>query len=117
MQNPNDQLEQLRRNSLLGPGDLKLPDRKKSIPNRTMPSSSAPIPEEELPTALEPDGPPVSITSGGASPHGLDMDGPSDAADKNAAKAAPTFSDPIFSAPSSSFVKEETLSPTETRTD
>lgn len=33
---PNAQLEQLRRNSLLGPSDLKLPSRK-SIPDRKMP--------------------------------------------------------------------------------
>lgn len=47
LQDPNAQLEQLRRNSLLGPNDLKLP-AKKNIPDRKMPSTAASIPEEAL---------------------------------------------------------------------
>jgi glycogenin glucosyltransferase len=44
---PTRQLEELRRNSLIGPNDLKLPDRQLS--NREMPSTAVPvIPEEVL---------------------------------------------------------------------
>lgn len=45
LQDPNEQLEQLRRNSSLmglGSPDLKLPERK-AIPQRAMPASSGPI--------------------------------------------------------------------------
>ena len=53
MKDPTIQLEQLRRNSLLGPSDLKLPSRK-SIPDRKMPGTVASVPEEAL---AEPTGP------------------------------------------------------------
>ena len=42
---PSEQLEQLRRNSLIGPNDLQLPS-KRSIPDRKMPSTAGAIPEE-----------------------------------------------------------------------
>lgn len=45
--NAQEQLEQLRRNSLIGPNDLKMPS-KKNIPKRDMPSSSAPVMERAL---------------------------------------------------------------------
>jgi len=95
-QNPDEQLEQLRRNSLMGPGDLKM-SPKKDIPKRRMPSSSATIPEEAV-----------------AQPHG-----PVSMSDGPAAAAKPVgvaFNEPTFAAPAkSSATKEEGLSPTETR--
>ena len=49
LQDPSTQLEQLRRNSLIAPGDLNLPERKqKTIPDRGMPASSTSIPEEAV---------------------------------------------------------------------
>lgn len=45
--NATEQLEVLRRNSLLGPNDLKMP-AKKNIPRRDMPPSSAPVTEKAL---------------------------------------------------------------------
>lgn len=45
--NANEQLEQLRRNSLIATEDLKMPT-KKNIPRREMPSSSAPVTENVL---------------------------------------------------------------------
>lgn len=41
-QDPTAQLEQLRRNSLIGPSDLKLP-AKRIVPDRKMVGSSAPV--------------------------------------------------------------------------
>ena len=77
MKDPNLQLEQLRRNSLLGPSDLKLPSRK-IIPDRKMPGTVASVPEEALTQWTVPleaagalsDEPPVQLSSGG-SPHSL----------------------------------------------
>ncbi|KAK5125414.1 hypothetical protein LTR85_000523 [Meristemomyces frigidus] len=120
--NPDNQLEQLRRNSLLGPGDLKLPSLKKSIPNRSMPAHAS-IPEET--PAAEPDFVPIS---GGATPHGLDdpqsppgsagMVAAYDAhvSDVKEAKAAPMFVEPGFAAAAAkNAVKaEDVLGPTET---
>lgn len=87
------QLDQLRRSSLLGPGDLKLPDRKLS--KRSMPKTAEPLisdhvlnhphvpfadtdgsNDERKPRSgnqlnqrpLE-----VIVPSGGSSPHGLDL--------------------------------------------
>ncbi|EMD00568.1 hypothetical protein BAUCODRAFT_173854 [Baudoinia panamericana UAMH 10762] len=121
MQDPDAQLEQLRRNSLLGPGDLKLPTDRKKPSQRQMPTSAS-IPEETEPAAG---------MSGGATPHGLNdpqqppFDSISatsttfsmDAAQKNAAKAAPTFSEPRFDGArgEQGRTAEDVLSPTERR--
>lgn len=90
--------------------------RKTPIPDREMPHTSAPVPEEAL------NHPHVPI-SGGGSPRGLV--GPFseaapliDANENNAAKAAPTFSEPDFGAanadePSEELNKETTLSLTQ----
>lgn len=87
------QLDQLRRSSLLGPGDLKLPERKLS--NRMMPTTAEPLISDHVlnhphvPFADSHDGsndertprktvhidqapPEVIVPSGGSSPHGLD---------------------------------------------
>ena len=96
-QDPEAQLEQLRRNSLIGPGDLKLPP-KKPIPERAMPSTSAPVPDE---TAKDPQD--TTDKDSGAL---------LDATEKNAAKVAPTFNEPMFGAPSLTGEKESVLSPT-----
>ncbi|KXT14670.1 hypothetical protein AC579_6400 [Pseudocercospora musae] len=84
---PNVQLENLRRSSLIGPGDLKLPGGKR-LPKRTMPPTAVPIPEHALnhphvPTANSGDDTDersvdyqqlnyVAGASSGSSPHGLD---------------------------------------------
>ena len=63
---PNAQLEQLRRNSLLGPSDLKLTSRK-SIPDRKMPMPmAAAVPEEAVMQSHVP-------LSDAATPQGLDV--------------------------------------------
>ena len=46
-QDPSAQLEQLRRNSLIGPTDLKTAP-KRTIPDRKMPSTAAAVTEEAL---------------------------------------------------------------------
>ena len=69
-------------------------------------SSSASIPEEEGANKLYQPSPSSAAKSAILS----------DAAEKNAAKAAPTFSEPVFDAPASSAVKaraEDVLSPGE----
>ncbi|KXT07358.1 hypothetical protein AC578_519 [Pseudocercospora eumusae] len=84
---PNVQLENLRRSSLIGPGDLNFPGGK-PLPKRTMPTTAVPIPEHALnhphvPIANSGDGADersvdyqqvhyVAGASGGSSPHGLD---------------------------------------------
>ncbi|SMR52648.1 unnamed protein product [Zymoseptoria tritici ST99CH_1E4] len=83
---PQVQLEQLRRNSLIGPNDLKMPAHKLS--NRAMPTTAATtIPENvfnhpHVPAAKTEGSAPASsppaseggvrVPSGGASPHSLD---------------------------------------------
>jgi hypothetical protein len=115
---PNVQLENLRRNSLLA-SDLKLPARK-SIPDRKMPGTAAPVPEG----AIEEE-PSVPI-GGGGSPHGLDVTeakipealplvvGGEEAA--AAVKSQVAFSEPDFEAKDAGVgvEKVEVLSPTQT---
>ncbi|PPJ55772.1 hypothetical protein CBER1_01563 [Cercospora berteroae] len=79
---PNVRLEQLRRTSLIGPVDLKFPDRK--LAERKMPGTAVPVPEITLSAhnvgaskdtqaaqsaygEIQP-----ALLSGGGSPHGLD---------------------------------------------
>jgi glycogenin len=137
LQDPDAQLEQLRRNSVLGPGDLKLPD-KKHLPRRDMPQHSAPIPEEALAHPHVPivgtDTPPLGFDGAGSGQIVGDVpasavSGPStstvqpasdvaDAAERNVAKSAPTFNEPGFASSSTSEAAVETiLSPTEKQED
>lgn len=137
------QLEQLRRNSLIGPADLKLPERKR-IPMRDMPPSAAPIPEEALAHPHVPlrggDAPsdyPVTssfsssttqelgsddvltsaVSDTAASHHTLaQQSGSATLSERegNVATAAPIFSEPIFQASESSVATGDViLSPTE----
>ncbi|KAM3415239.1 hypothetical protein BST61_g8770 [Cercospora zeina] len=76
---PNVRLEQLRRTSLIGPVDLKLPDKK--LAERKMPDTAMPVPEHsqhvlgsdhsQKDQSTGSDGRPA-LLSGGGSPHGLD---------------------------------------------
>ncbi|KAK3670238.1 glycogenin glucosyltransferase [Recurvomyces mirabilis] len=114
---PDHQLEELRRNSLIGPSDLKLP--KKNLPQRQMPGSATEtIPEEIAPTAMSA----PTMTShhslrSGSGDHPATSTLLLSAAEKNAAKAAPTFSEPAFDAAatrgSGLAVQDAVLSPTE----
>lgn len=107
-QDPSAQLEHLRRSSLMGPGDLKLP-QKKVIPMRTMPESAATVVPEATghPVALPNDNDgPMSIGSktGGSSAHGLDGAG---------AGSKVAFAEPNFSGAKADGKAEEGMSPTE----
>jgi len=141
--NPEMQLEQLRRNSLIGPADLKLPERKR-IPMRDMPPSAAPIPEEALAHPHVPLGggdtpseyPATSsfsssttqelgtddvftsaVSDTAASHHTLAQQSGSatlSEREENVATSAPIFSEPIFQPSESSVATGEViLSPTE----
>ncbi|WPG98501.1 Hypothetical protein R9X50_00129200 [Acrodontium crateriforme] len=54
---PNAQLEELRRNSLISPADLKLPLNKKKIPERVMPEASSTITIAAVSTSIPTAGP------------------------------------------------------------
>ncbi|KAK3629774.1 glycogenin glucosyltransferase [Elasticomyces elasticus] len=142
--NPDQQLEVLRRNSLVGPGDLKLPNKRK-LSSRQMPGTSATIPEEHEPSAthhslgMDPvlgplDGTIESQRSpglmGAAESSGLfnlaensaegSESGDVAAEPKAAAAARPTFKEPSFGAATSGDVGSggvagEHLSPSQTR--
>lgn len=82
IKDPNVRLEQLRRTSLIGPVDLKFPDKK--LAERKMPETAVPVPEATLSAlnvsvskesqAAQPAGGETqpALLSGGGSPHGLD---------------------------------------------
>jgi hypothetical protein len=121
---PNVQLEQLRRNSLLA-SDLKIAPRK-SIPDRKMPGTAVPVLEETAAqlSAIE-DEPHVPL-GGGGSPHVLDVTeakipealplvvGGEEAA--AAVKSQVAFSEPDFESKDAGvgLEKVEVLSPTQT---
>ncbi|KAH9832407.1 glycosyltransferase family 8 protein [Teratosphaeria destructans] len=122
---PNAQLEKLRSNSLISPGDLKLPD-KISLSQRGMPASSAPMTAEGAAHALAPHGADAASEPQGAYGNAAagTISGPlndtaqqggKSAAGKIAAQAAPVFIEPTFSGPSAaSAAKDEALlSPTD----
>ena len=124
---PNAQLEQLRRNSLLA-SDLKLPSRT-AIPDRKMPGTAASVPEETAAQLQSEPGVQYAALSGGGSPHGLDVTdtkipealplvvgGEEAAATVDTIKSQVAFSEPDFEAKDAGVGVErvEVLSPTQT---
>ncbi|KAK4984874.1 glycogenin glucosyltransferase [Elasticomyces elasticus] len=108
---PAEKLEELRRNSLIGPGDLKLtPIRHPG--KRDMPPSSMPIPEAALAYPHVP-------LSGGGSPHGLEKHVKvlvEPTAVVPSASAVPNLTMPDFGSSSTTArgrAMEDVLSPTE----
>lgn len=97
-QDPTAQLEQLRRNSLIGPSDLKLP-AKRAVPDRKMVGSSAP-------PVWEQDGPPSAAQT---APDGLAMGGTA-----TEASGKVVFAEPGFGKDGDVKKVEDLLSPTET---
>ncbi|KAK5136359.1 hypothetical protein LTR08_003485 [Meristemomyces frigidus] len=116
---PSTQLEQLRRNSLLGPGDLKLPARKrKVIPDRRMPASSARIAEEVLAVGH------VPVSAGAGAGAGTAEEGDEGVEEKEGVEAkgrevGVTFGEPNFSGgdgvgeSAGGLVREEVVSPSD----
>ena len=96
----------MRRNSLIGPSDLKIAP-KKPIPDRAMPSTARPIPEEALHHS-------AAHAAEDHFPHGVivpEAVEAHDAFEKVAAKIAPTFIEPTFDAPNSAGEHEYIVSP------
>jgi hypothetical protein len=104
IQDPTAQLEQLRRNSLIGPSDLKLPG-KKVVPNREMVRTSAPLAEEVLAQ------PHVPTTGVAAQSISNVQTTTTVLLDSTAAK--PTFKEPDFGTDGTVDKVEDVLSPTE----
>jgi hypothetical protein len=124
LQDPNAQLESLRRHSLIGPSDLQLPNQK-SIPQREMPTSSARVDPGTLghPVALTrgPEDAPASQPANGSAvqtSRGVSFAAAEDQAseaiiqEKAASIPGAFFSVPDF-AQSTGELEEEVLSPSE----
>ena len=91
LQDPSAQLEQLRRNSLIGPSQ-STPE--KQLPNRKMVSTSAPIPEETLDNT----GTVVNDTIKVQDVETLQPQEPQDPVGGKAGKVLPIFTEPDFGA-------------------
>ena len=108
--NPNEKLEQLRKNSLMGPPDLNTPS-KREIPRRNMPGSSfGTIPEEPKADQSNITAGPLTLKS--SEDITADLLVAQHTAEINKAKVAPTFIEPDFGAQGEAKA-EELLSPTE----
>jgi hypothetical protein len=104
IQDPTAQLEQLRRNSLIGSSDLKLPG-KKVVPNREMVRTSAPLAEEVLAQSHVP-------TTGGIAQSVPGVQTSATVPFESTA-AKPTFKEPDFGTDGTVEKVEDVLSPTE----
>ena len=127
--NPDTQLDLLRRSSLIGPSDLKMPSDR-VIPKRKMPSTAVAIPEEpavdedevkhkSAPAVVVPETSTLSHSGAAPTRPAIAVTAPSDehARSGTAATSAPAFAEPVFGGDGTSGeksgVEEEVLSPTD----